>query len=41
MVHVEQRFVKPDGTVDVKNAVKDPLGVAVLGMMFNIEVCYE
>jgi len=37
MVHVEDRFIEADGTVDIAAAAADPHGLAVLGIFFWVD----
>lgn len=37
MVHIEDQFIKPDGTVDFDAAKQDKYGIAVLGIFFEVQ----
>ena len=37
MVHVEDKYVGADGTIDVTGATSDGSGLAVLGIFFRVD----
>ena len=37
MIHVENEFIKPDGSVDWENAALDEAGVAVISVLFRVD----
>ena len=36
MVHIEDKFVAPDGTIDMAGAAADPHGMAILSILFKV-----
>ena len=36
MVHVEDRFISQDGTVDFASAKANPSGIAILSILFHV-----
>merc|ERR1712226_391673 len=37
MIHVENEFIKPDGSVDWEKAAMDEAGVAVISVLFRVD----
>ena len=37
MIHVEDRFISKDGKVDFASAAENPYGLAILGILFNVD----
>ena len=37
MVHIEDRYISEDGTIDLASAVKDANGLAILGIFFYVD----